>query len=61
MFGGRLGPFELIVILAIVVMIFGAGRLAGLGKSLGTSLREFKESLRGEPKETPTGDNAEQK
>ncbi len=41
------GPTELIIILAIVLVIFGAGRLAGIGKSMGTAIREFKDSLKG--------------
>ena len=40
MFG--LGPTELIIILLIVVLIFGAGRIAGIGGALGKSIREFK-------------------
>jgi len=36
---------ELIIILVIVILIFGAGRLAGLGKGLGQAIRGFKEEL----------------
>ena len=36
------GPTELILILAIVVLIFGAGRLAEVGGALGRSVREFR-------------------
>lgn len=48
-----LGPSELLIILAIVLLLFGGQRLAGLGKSTGRAIREFKEEtkdLRGEPK-----------
>jgi sec-independent protein translocase protein TatA len=41
---GTLGPFELLIILAIV--IFGAGKLAGIGGALGGSIREFRKSVR---------------
>ena len=37
-----LGPWELIVILLIVVVIFGAGRLAEIGGAVGKSVREFR-------------------
>jgi sec-independent protein translocase protein TatA len=42
---------DLIVVLVIVLLIFGPKRLPGLGKSLGTGLREFKESITGESKD----------
>jgi sec-independent protein translocase protein TatA len=41
---------DLIVVLVIVLLIFGPKRLPGLGKQLGTGLREFKESITGEDK-----------
>jgi sec-independent protein translocase protein TatA len=43
---GTLGPFELLIILAIVIAIFGAGKLAGIGGALGGSIREFRKSVR---------------
>ncbi len=42
---------DLIVVLVIVLLIFGPKRLPGLGKQLGTGLREFKESITGENKD----------
>lgn len=45
MFG--LGPTELIVILIIALVIFGPGRLAGIGGALGQAIRDFKRSLSG--------------
>jgi sec-independent protein translocase protein TatA len=41
---GALQPGHLIVILAIVLIIFGPGKLANLGKSLGEGLRELKKA-----------------
>jgi sec-independent protein translocase protein TatA len=40
---------ELIIILVIVILIFGASRLAGLGKGLGKAIRGFKEELPSSP------------
>ena len=37
-----LGPWELIIILLIVVVIFGAGRLSEIGGALGRGIREFR-------------------
>lgn len=52
----NLGPTELIIILVIVLLLFGGSRLAGLGKSSGRALKEFKEEtkgLRDDAKTTP--------
>jgi len=38
---------ELAIVLVIVLLIFGPKRLPGLGKQLGTGMREFKESITG--------------
>lgn len=45
MFG--LGFMELIIILAIVMLIFGAGRLGDIGSGLGKAIRGFKDSVDG--------------
>jgi sec-independent protein translocase protein TatA len=42
-----LGVPELLIILAVVLLLFGGSRLAGLGKSSGRALKEFKEETRG--------------
>lgn len=44
---GPLGVPELLILLAILLVIFGPKRLPGLGKSLGTGMREFKDSITG--------------
>ena len=46
-----LGPWELVIILLIVVVIFGAGRLAEIGGAVGKSVREFRSATHDEEKE----------
>jgi sec-independent protein translocase protein TatA len=43
MFG--IGPLELVLVLAILLVVFGAKRLPEMGRSLGSGLREFKEGI----------------
>jgi len=56
MFDGILQPTHLILILVIVLIIFGPGKLPELGKSLGQSIRELRESASAgsEPTQEPT-------
>ena len=42
---GPVGPLELVIILVIVIFIFGANRLSGLGKGLGQAIRGFKDEM----------------
>lgn len=48
---GHLGVPELLIILLIVIIIFGASRLPQLGKGLGQGLKNFKDSVRPEDRE----------
>jgi sec-independent protein translocase protein TatA len=45
---GDIGAPELLIILAIVVVLFGAGRIGGLGKDLGSSIKEFRRAVKDE-------------
>src|SRR5436190_5334952 len=47
----NIGPLELIIVLVIVLLIFGPKRLPGLGRSLGSGMREFKDSITGKNKD----------
>jgi len=49
-----LGPWELVIILLIVVVIFGAGRLAEIGGAVGKSVREFRSATHDEDKDKAT-------
>lgn len=43
-----IGPLELVIVLVIVIVIFGASRFKDLGKSAGEGIREFKTSVKTE-------------
>jgi sec-independent protein translocase protein TatA len=60
-----IGPLELGIILLIVLIVFGPKRLPGLGRQLGSGMREFKDSITGkdgdddEEERDASGDPAE--
>ncbi len=51
MFGGKIGLMEILILLAIVLLIWGPGRLADLGKSMGEGIRNFKSAVKDGEKE----------
>jgi len=50
---GSLGVPELLIILLIVIIIFGANKLPQLGKGIGQGLRNFKDSIKGDEQPPP--------
>ena len=50
MFSGGIGLPEVLLVLAIVLIIFGPKRLPALGRSLGSGMRNFKDSVSGRDK-----------
>lgn len=48
MLSGFENPFHLLIIAVVILMLFGAKRLPEMGRSLGSGLRGFKESINGE-------------
>lgn len=48
----NLGPTELIIILIIVVLIFGVGRLSKIGGEMGSAIREFRSGLQGDDEDS---------
>ena len=58
----RIGVTEILLILLLVLVIFGGGKLAGVGKALGQSIREFKKEVKPEETEGETAvKNADEK
>jgi sec-independent protein translocase protein TatA len=47
----RFGGWELVIVLAIVVLVFGVGRISKIGGELGSGIRAFKEGLQGDDEE----------
>ena len=64
----RLGPVEIALLVVLALIVFGGTRLAGLGKALGSSIRDFKKEMNktdeSQPQETAAdetnSENAEQ-
>jgi len=42
------GPFEMLVILLVALLVFGAAKLPEIGRSLGRSISEFKKAIQGD-------------
>jgi sec-independent protein translocase protein TatA len=47
----NIGPLEIVIVLVVVLLIFGPKRLPDLGRSLGSGMREFKDSVTGKSKD----------
>ena len=44
---GWIGPWELAILLIVILLVFGPRRLPEMGRSLGKGMREFKDSITG--------------
>lgn len=55
---GSLGWQELLIILVILALLFGASRVSDLGGALGRGIREFRSEARGEEDESPDDGDA---
>lgn len=42
---GNVGPMEMVIILLILLLLFGASRLAGLGAAAGKTIKEFRKAM----------------
>ena len=47
----NLGPMEMVLVVLVILLLFGAKRLPGLAKGLGQGIREFKGAIDGAKKE----------
>ena len=52
----RLGPLEIGLILVIILIVFGVGKLPQVGNALGKSIREFRKARSGEEEESKDKD-----
>lgn len=43
----NVGPWEIVLLLLVALLLFGAKRLPEIGRSLGSGMREFKDSISG--------------
>jgi TatA/E family protein of Tat protein translocase len=50
---GTLGAPELLIIGVIIVLLFGVGKLSGLGRDLGSSVKEFRKAIKDEDEPKP--------
>ncbi len=56
--------WEILIVLAIVLLLFGVGRIGKIGGELGSGIRAFRKGLKGDEEEKPEGekkDEAEKK
>jgi sec-independent protein translocase protein TatA len=58
---GPIGTQELIILLVIVLLVFGANKLPKIAKDLGHGIREFKKSISGEQDEKKNDSNEQKK
>lgn len=55
----NLGPVELIIILVVVLLVFGVGRLSKIGGEMGSAIREFRKGLQDDEPAEPDRSQAE--
>ncbi len=56
MFGGALGPTELIIIFLVVLLLFGAKRIPDIATGIGRGIRDFKKAMKDTKNEIMTED-----
>jgi sec-independent protein translocase protein TatA len=56
----NIGVPELLILLVILLLIFGPKRLPGLGRQLGSGMREFKDSVTGKSRDDDSEEDAEE-
>lgn len=57
---GSLGAPEIAIIGVVLILLFGVGKISGLGKELGSSIKEFRRAVKDEDKEADKAEKAQQ-
>lgn len=57
----RLGTTEIILIVVLALVLFGGSKLAGVGKALGTSIKDFKKAVKDDEESTKDGETKTEK
>ena len=52
--------WEILVVLAIVLLLFGVGRIGKIGGELGSGIRAFRKGLKGDEEEKPEGEKKDE-
>lgn len=58
---GVIGPWQIILIIAVILLLFGGKKIPELMKGIGQGIREFKEGMNAEKKSDPKEGDQEQK
>ena len=53
----RFGPMEIFLILMVVLIIFGVGKLPSVGRGMGQAIKEFRSSVKDKDEETESKDS----
>ena len=57
----RLGTTEIVLIIVLALVLFGGGKLAGVGKALGKSIKDFKNEVKDDETKAADSANSEKK
>ena len=57
---GWLGPWELLILVAVILLVFGPKRIPQMGRSIGSGIRELKDSVKGHVDKVDAEADAEQ-
>jgi len=55
---GGIGTPELLIVLAVVVLLFGVGRVSRIGGEMGSAIREFRKGLKSDEDEQNSSDSS---
>ena len=61
LFISGIGPWEILIILVVVLVLFGGRKIPQLAKDLGSGIREFRKSMSGAAQDLPDHEDEEQK